>query len=200
MVRSSNIGSTILLRGEEEDHVVSLSWTPYVEFPGGLEGYKLSRRIDDEFLEIAELGPGTTSFSENITSIMNGPQNGEIQYRITAIGGSNPYFDHGESHSNILTISLETVLFMPNAFTPNGDGNNDYFIPILDFSPESFVMIIYDRAGRRLFETTDPYEGWDGSFRGGDRVMEGVYVYHVKYKEFTGSTKTLTGSVTVIYP
>ncbi|MBN2699583.1 MAG: gliding motility-associated C-terminal domain-containing protein [Bacteroidales bacterium] len=201
VVRSSNIGSTILLSGEENNNNVSLSWTPYRDFPGGLAGYEVSRKIEGEYVDIEYTGPGTTQFNENISSILDGPQPGEIKYRIKAIGSPNAHDpEGGESHSNEISIELETRFYMPNAFTPNGDGRNERFGPVIDFAPESFLMIIYDRAGRKLFETEDPYEGWDGRFKGGGRVIEGVYVYHVQFTEYGGRMQTQTGTVTVIYP
>ncbi|MDX9751944.1 MAG: T9SS type B sorting domain-containing protein, partial [Flavobacteriales bacterium] len=69
------------------------------------------------------------------------------------------------------------VFFLPNAFTPNGDGINDVFMPVANVVDlELYVLRIYDRWGRLLFETTDPWEGWDGT-AGGTDMPDGVYVF-----------------------
>lgn len=69
------------------------------------------------------------------------------------------------------------VFFLPNAFTPNGDGINDVFLPVANVVDlELYVLRIYDRWGRLLFETIDPWEGWDGTV-GGQEMPDGVYVY-----------------------
>ena len=202
VVQSSAIGSTILLFGDEDNYEVSLFWTPFEDHPGSvLEGYAITREIvGNEPVEIVQLSSDTRQFSEDISEIVNGPQSGKVIYRVKAIFTVISNGERYESRSNAVAIELTTSLQMPNAFTPNGDGMNDDFKPVLDFAPESFLMIIYDRNGGKLFQTTDPYQGWDGSSRGGEPVMEGVYVYHIQYTDFTGLTKTLSGNVTVVYP
>ncbi|MCW5898721.1 MAG: CotH kinase family protein [Flavobacteriales bacterium] len=69
------------------------------------------------------------------------------------------------------------VFYLPNAFTPNGDGINDVWIPVANVVDlESYHLRIYDRWGLLLFETRDPWEGWDGTI-GGQLMPDGVYVY-----------------------
>jgi len=200
-ILSSNTGNNILLTGSEQDRIIDLYWTAYDEFPDGIDQYFITRsEVGEEPFDIDSFQPGTLHFSENVNSIIDGPQPGEIKYQVRATSSMDSLGRLHESHSNWISIPIETNLYMPNAFTPNNDGNNDRFGPVLDFAPKSFLMIIYDRSGRKLFETKDPYEGWDGSFAGGDRVLEGVYVYFVEFTGFTGISRSLTGNVAVIYP
>jgi hypothetical protein len=77
---------------------------------------------------------------------------------------------------------------------------NFEFKPLMDFAPKDYIMIVVDRGGRKMFETTDPGEGWDGRFKGGDFANEAVYVYYIQYTDYTGLFKTFTGNVTVLYP
>ncbi len=71
----------------------------------------------------------------------------------------------------------EYVYFTPNAFTPNGDGINDVFHPIGNvIDLETYELSIYDRWGQVIFQSTDPYEGWDGT-AGGKEVPNGVFVF-----------------------
>ena len=104
------------------------------------------------------------------------------------------------SLSNIASLALPTEMKIPNAFTPGSNNMNFEFKPRIDFAPRKYTMIIYDRAGRKMFETSDPGEGWDGRFRGGDFADEGVYVYYIQYTDYTGLFRTHTGNVTVLYP
>ena len=60
--------------------------------------------------------------------------------------------------------------------------------------------MVLDRAGRRVFETTQADQGWDGRYQNGEFVNEGVYVYYIQYTDHTGLARTLTGNVTVLYP
>jgi len=76
---------------------------------------------------------------------------------------------------------------MPTAFTPNGDGKNDVFRPVMDPAcPVSgFVLRIYDRWGERICTVTDPRQGWDGRVKGNAADI-GTYMYTL---EFEGGTK-----------
>ena len=82
-----------------------------------------------------------------------------------------------------LVVEPSSGLFVPNAFSPDGDGVNDRFIPVLlGMAPEGQELLVVDRWGRVLFTTDRPAEGWDGNFAGGDPVPSGVLVWR-----FTGS-------------
>jgi gliding motility-associated-like protein len=89
---------------------------------------------------------------------------------------------------------------VPSAFTPGSNDMNAEFKPLLDFAPKEYLMLILDRGGRKMFETTNPGEGWDGRFQGGEFANEGVYVYYIQYTDYTGLSKSSTGNVTVLYP
>lgn len=75
-----------------------------------------------------------------------------------------------------ITVSIATSkLEMPNAFSPNGDGINDIYKAKEGYqSITSFHAYIYNRWGQKLFEWTNPAQGWDGKYNGRD-VKEGVY-------------------------
>jgi gliding motility-associated-like protein len=75
-------------------------------------------------------------------------------------------------------------LFMPNAFTPNGDGLNDEFGPVGQMhSIEKYQLTIYDRWGSKVFESEDPKQLWNGSFDNtGPNMPPGIYVYDLYYK------------------
>jgi gliding motility-associated-like protein len=105
----------------------------------------------------------------------------------------------GISESNTVDVAVETHMEVPNAFTPGSNDMNFEFKPVIDFAPREYVLIVFDRGGRKVFETTDPGEGWDGTYSGG-YVMEGVYVYYIQYTDFTGISRSISGNVTVIFP
>lgn len=74
--------------------------------------------------------------------------------------------------------------FIPNAFTPNGDGLNDTFgaIPKYDYI-NKYHISIFNRWGQMIFESTDINNGWDGTYKGTSCMM-GSYVYRIVYSEF----------------
>jgi len=83
-------------------------------------------------------------------------------------------------------------LFIPNVFSPNGDGIGDYF-RIEYEGNESYQLTIIDRWGVTQFDTHNPQQYWDGRDLNGSEVSEGVYFYVVKIGE-----KGWSGSVTVV--
>lgn len=79
-------------------------------------------------------------------------------------------------------------LDIPNVFTPNGDGFNDFYLVNYNGN-QPFLMRVFDRWGVLLFEGRDKNQGWDGTDLKGKNVVDGVYYYEVRVggREFTGS-------------
>ncbi|HEU4717247.1 MAG TPA: gliding motility-associated C-terminal domain-containing protein, partial [Bacteroidia bacterium] len=92
-----------------------------------------------------------------------------------------------------------TTLFIPNTFTPNGDGKNDVFMPVGQFVAD-FHMMIFDRWGNLIYETNDQSMGWDGHANGGnEKAQIDTYVYVVTFHEmYTGNYHRIIGNVNLI--
>jgi gliding motility-associated-like protein len=98
-----------------------------------------------------------------------------------------------------ITVQDAFAFFIPNAFTPNEDGKNDYFIPKgVGFKPESFEMTIYDRWGKIMFVSNDINVGWDGRNKNGKIHPEGVYTYIITLRDASNIKKKFLGTVTLI--
>ncbi len=87
-----------------------------------------------------------------------------------------------------------SMLEVPNVFTPDGDGINDVFI-VKSRSLREFRGVIYNRNGQKLFEWTDPSEGWDGTTARGREVPPGVYYYIIKGRGWDGKEYEYTGAL-----
>jgi gliding motility-associated-like protein len=89
-------------------------------------------------------------------------------------------------------------LWMPNAFTPDNDGLNDYFKPVTQRNTlEPYLLLIYNRWGQQIFKSSTPSIGWDGNFNG-EPCEEGIYSYVVQFREEKKeSTKAVTQRGTV---
>jgi hypothetical protein len=132
------------------------------------------------------------------------------------------YADTGVYHVSLTTVSdsgctntaYQTIIinptftiYIPNAFTPNNDLDNDYFLPIVDGVKE-YELSIYDRQGQRVFRTeeyTNEYcnsgckAAWDGKINNSsDFGTIGVYVYHIVITDINGKLKSYEGAVTLI--
>lgn len=142
-------------------------------------------------------------------------QDGEIPisiagcFVVTALDSLNLWPD-GELHqnesgfSNMICIDNCPIYFLPNIFTPNGDGLNDLFHPFEYRYIESVDMKIYNRWGNLVFETTDPDINWTGVNKDSDNMSsDAVYYYVVEVntirlsgivtEKFTGTIRLMDG-------
>ncbi|SEW40880.1 gliding motility-associated C-terminal domain-containing protein, partial [Chitinophaga sp. YR573] len=110
------------------------------------------------------------------------------------------YNDCGTATDQIAVTfkECETKPQFPNAFTPNGDGNNDTFKPVVNGSVYDYEFHIFNRWGQEIFFSKDSQTGWNGRF-GGQLVDNGTYVWLLTYKKTTGGSAIIAkGVVTVI--
>ncbi|MFZ4412219.1 MAG: gliding motility-associated C-terminal domain-containing protein [Bacteroidales bacterium] len=97
----------------------------------------------------------------------------DVLYCVVASNNNNCY----DTACIKIKVKGVSTLYVPNSFTPNGDGLNDFFfVPCTHI--ETFHLIIFNKWGNLLFETNDFNNGWDGKFSG-EVVPEGVYVYSI---------------------
>ncbi len=89
-------------------------------------------------------------------------------------------------------------LLFPNAFTPNGDGQNDIFRPRVTIPVSGYVLRIYDRYGREVFRSADPAQGWGGRGQAGP-AAQGGYVWSAEYhNELTGRQVVEKGALLLL--
>ena len=99
-----------------------------------------------------------------------------------------------EEEQEVTTVSK---LSFPNAFSPNSDGKNDKFMAKECENIAEFHAYIFNRWGQKLFEWTDPTDGWDGT-QNGTPVKEGVYFILCKAKGTDGQTYTIRKDVNLL--
>ena len=195
IVRYSNIAGTISLSTTNNNLINSLEWNEYLNWATGVLGYEVYRQIDeDPPVNIASLLADKTSYQDDVEDVALIGNSGKYCYYIEA----REQDGSGYSKSNKSCVHAEPMIYMPNAFTPDGDGLNEEFKPVLTFLPDKYIFIIKNRWGNTLFETHDPYAAWDGTFSGGP-VPEGVYVYYVRAISPEGKLIERMGQVAVLY-
>ncbi len=107
---------------------------------------------------------------------------------------------HGcvDSITQCLIIGPAYSLYIPNAFSPNGDGKNEVFAPKGEFVTD-FKMYIFDRWGMMLYYTEDINKGWPGTVNGGTRIcQEDSYVYLIQATDNLGQIHKYIGKVTLL--
>ncbi len=113
-------------------------------------------------------------------------------YRIVAISN-----DSLESISNTISVEKPYALYAPNAFSPDGDGINDFF-NVAGQGLTDYVIEIYNRWGQMVFIANDINEKWDGTFKN-KKVPAGTYVYKIKSKDFGTELRIIkSGTVSLI--
>lgn len=108
--------------------------------------------------------------------------------------------DKGCSAADSIHVANACYLDVPNAFSPNNDGLNDYFFPrqFLSSRLTYFKMQVYDRWGQVIFETNKlDGRGWDGYFNG-KRQPQGVYIYLIEARIEGGGIQKYQGNVTLL--
>ena len=120
-------------------------------------------------------------------------ENGIRQYRVTA-------FEKGDtsitSVSNIAEVVPPMTIYVPDAFTPNGDGVNDSF-GVSGENIWKFKMLVYNSWGELVFQTDDVNKRWDGKFKG-VTMPNNVYIYEVTAFDYKGRAEFKNGNVTLL--
>ena len=139
-----------------------------------------------------DFGDGGSSGEEN--PIHRFASEGEYLVTLTAWDAN---FACPDTTSLMLRVVYDGALFIPNAFSPNGDGNNDVFY-FFGEGIQEFEVHIFDRWGRKVAVLNSPSDGWDGSLPGGGKAPEGVYVYLMEGVLNNGADLRRGGSITLL--
>lgn len=197
-VDTSNVGKTILLEGLANPSrlVNTLVWSDYEGWEVGISKYRIYRSLGAGNAEtmIAELGGNINFYEDDVSGFLY--TEGEFCYRIEALEIPNFLGLQGTSSSNILCLSQEPKIWVPNAFIV--DGFNNTFSPIISFADfTNFKMIIFSRWGDFVYETNDIFAPWDGTMNG-KLVQEGAYVYYIAVNDGEGRLYERRGTVTML--
>jgi len=121
-------------------------------------------------------------------------------YLVELIAYSEPEFGCTDTAYGYVTVEPLYTFYVPNSFTPDGDGLNDNWGPAGQFfEEESYNLKVYDRWGKIMFNTDNPNQYWNGRYLNtGSQVKTGVYVYIFELKKWnTFEPKTIDGIVTI---
>ncbi len=128
-----------------------------------------------------------TIVSGTITDSIHNPHSVSAAFVIPTAENINTYQitvtdTCGNTASDMVVVNalLECKLIIPNVFTPNGDGDNDYFL-ISGVGIKTYSVVIYNRWGRKVFESNDIKQSWDGK-----NVNDGTYFYLIKAESING--------------
>ena len=164
-----------------------VTWEPYVGWAEGVKEY-LIEKLDET---------GKPYFSVNVGNVLEYLDNGldtleqVITYRVQAISNSGRV-----SNSNVWKAEQKGAFYLPNAFTPNGDGLNDEFHAEGLFIKE-FKLEIWNRFGEGVFAGTSFRQGWDGKINGQIAPFD-TYMYKYEATDKLGVIYKRTGTLQLL--
>ncbi len=192
------------------DGICTASASIYIPvIPGPLADFKASPwevYLEDGIVAFSDLSPGPLAawlwdFMDGNSSAQQNPT-----HKFTTLGIFNVTLtvtDHvgceGKISHPVLVKDITSAYF-PNAFTPDGDGINDIFLPKGIYITD-YKLLVFNRFGNVVFASNDPLSGWNGTFEGKE-APEGVYawkaVFSHDYGENLIKTLHLSGTVTLL--
>lgn len=177
----------ILLQGGKQGLDNLISW----QIPAFLEDYELLLEIlnnDFSVKESIEISPNNNTYLQPLNEL-----EGQIaRYRIRAFSQSK----NQTVFSNLLQISETLEVLIPDIFSPNQDGLNDFFIISGNYISTAEVLI-FSRLGNRVFESSDLSVGWDGNFQNVN-APQGTYTYVIKGVDNFGNSFSRKGTLVLV--
>ncbi len=194
---TSNTASNLKLSLTNTGNEIILNWNRYRQWLGSVSSWTILADKGKGFEYEATVSPDDTVYSVSIPGIMHELKKDELCFKIRATETGNPYGISGESVSGIACTTIEELVTMPNIFTPDGDGINDLFRPVMTFTPAEYRLTISDRRRKVIFETSDHAESWDGT-SGGSPAPQDVYIWFLRVTTPSGLSIDRTGTITVV--
>ncbi len=180
---------TVSLKSEKAQTDNLLNWNSYSGFPN--YQYYLEVYSDADSLT-REIGP----FDATITTYLDAAENLEGNAQVYRLRIEN--LQGGEvAFSNFQRIAEPSILKVPDAFTPNGDGLNDTFA-IIGTELVEFRIDIYGRWGNVIFSSEEIERSWEGILKNGKEAPKGPYTWVIKAKSAQGATFQEKGIVLLL--
>lgn len=193
----SNFGKTILLKASTDstlDQHPVLDWSTYKGWWQEVNYYSIEiENPDGSFSEVGSTFPMDSFLKDDITDLNQRP---DYCYRI--IGHRNTVGGESEviSISNVDCSPVKSLLWIPNAFSPNGDHLNDKFVTPGIYIKEYHLMI-YNRWGELVFESFDYYDNWDGMYQS-KPCQQDAYMVIVETVGVDGIRRQHAATVTLV--
>jgi gliding motility-associated-like protein len=157
-------------------------------FPVPVQFFNDSQEAD---IFLWDFGDGTTSSEINPVHIYTSVGNFKVSLTAFKSDICSSSIQHGT-----FVIKADNTLFIPNTFTPNGDGINDEFV-ISITNLVTYRIQVFNRYGSPLFEATNIFDNWKGMYKG-EPLPTGTYYYKLDAKDLKGKNIAQSGYITLI--
>ena len=167
--------------GLAEDGSVAVAWTQYSP---NVPAVNYTVEVRDENGTVLKSIPAGSSLSTTDLLTSNA---GQLYYIVMGDNGST---------SALVELQLSPAVYVPDAFSPNGDGTNDYF-ELKGRFIKSIDLAVFNRWGEPVFHSTDMKDQWDGKVNGGDATI-GTYAYTLEVTGQKGEVIKHKGTITLV--
>lgn len=167
--------------GVAEDGTVAVNWTAY---SGSTPVTTYTVEVRDENGTVLKTIPAGSSL--NTTDLLTSNA-GQLYYIVLG--------DNGTS-SALVELQLSPAVYVPDAFSPNGDGTNDFF-ELKGRFIKGIDLAVFNRWGEPVFHSTDMKDLWDGKVNGGDATI-GTYAYTLEVTGQKGEVIKHKGTITLV--
>lgn len=137
-------------------------------------------------------GLSGTSIADPVATLYSDLDSITYTVRVSTVEGC-----YAEDQITVKIYSTQPEIFVPSGFTPNADGKNDVFRPILAGMRRLVYFSVYNRYGELMFSTSEEGAGWDGTY-GGVKQASGTYVYMAEAIDYKNVTVTRKGTIVLI--
>ena len=195
----SGLSSSVLLNAKPKGKGVQLTWEAGNDWLSKVQSYEVQvkAKSDGGFQTLQTISGERNRYHDNRP---HKAADTTLVYRVKA------YQANGQvSTSNTASAIQASTVYIPNAFSPNNDGLNEEFkvegqaLHHLDGEGFArFQLTVFNRWGERVFQTSNPNKGWDGTSKNGERLGAGTYIYKLYAVSQQGQTFTKKGQVTLI--
>ncbi|MFT7602648.1 MAG: gliding motility-associated-like protein [Saprospiraceae bacterium] len=195
---SNEVLTVHLLGVAQANQTNLLNWTPFERADGNIDSYEIYRKVGGISSYIETVDGMTTTFTDPID--ISNPGEANVCYYIIAnatVTDPDGFEIAIASQSNTFCVVQLSDILVPNAFIP--DGINKEFKPRIVFVEEAigYDLQIFDRWGKKIFESTAPDQGWTGR-KGFSYYPSGVYIYLIRLEQANGRRVEKRGSVALI--
>jgi len=189
----SNSACSIVLEGSVQPFENNLQWNSYTKWPGGVGQYEILRQdLGQSMGPLDFVNPS----SENINAYSDSKLNTDTGIYFYQVVAHEANSESITSVSNIIKLVQLPYLWVPNAFTPNGDGINDVW-GIMPVFVQDFHLRVYNRWGELVYTSDDRHQQWNGEFQN-IHTPDNVFIYEIEYMGWDYSRHYQTGNVSVL--
>jgi gliding motility-associated-like protein len=196
MAVTSPEAGNILLTGDLNDHIITLNWNSYTGWPAGVEKYRVMVSTGGSYAEAVDFAGQDTTYFTSYRDLMYEVSDASVCFFVAAnrIGGAADE----KSNSNRVCFTATENIFVPTVFSPDGNGLNDFWRPVISFSPDSYYLVIRSRTGGQVYESLNFLEEWDGTHKG-RKLPPDIYLWYLRLVTPSGQRIERSGTVAIIY-